>query len=541
MRAADLLIQTLKKLDTKYIFSLSGNQIMPIYDACIDSGIQIIHVRHESAAVHMADAWGRLTGQPGVALIAGGPGFANGLSASYVAQIAESPVVVLSGHAALKTAGKMAFQEIDQITPALAVAKDAWMVTEPESIGFELEKAMALAAAGRPGPVHVSLPHDLLRAEVDEAKMAAQLADYPESQEISSSLFDKVKKAIGRAEHPLLLAGPAVLRKPSFQPAVQTLAEVGVPLIGLESPRGLDDPAGGTFGELIARADLIVLLGKKLDFTLNFGDTPYFSTQTELMHIDHDPAFLELTRNNGTHLNLTEVVQGNPSQLIEQLAAAPKAEITKDGAWLQQVNQTLAYRPAEWGALSGSDGTLHPVELGRAINGYLAKAEESIFISDGGQFCQWMQATISSTERILNGKSGSIGNAIPFAVAARLARPNAQIVACIGDGGFGFIPFEFDTAVRYSTPFTVVIGHDACWGAEHSIQLEHYGADRVYETELNATRYEQVVEILGGWGAHTADLVSVEEALRTAGDSGLPACINVPVESAVAPRYCRFE
>ena len=150
MRAADLLIQTLEKLGTQYIFSLSGNQIMPVYDACVDSKIQIIHVRHELAAVHMADAWGRLTGQPGIALIAGGPGFANGLSASYVAQMAESPVVILSGHAPIGTAGRMAFQEIDQVSPALAVAKNAYVIKEPELIGVEVEWGLKLATEGRP-------------------------------------------------------------------------------------------------------------------------------------------------------------------------------------------------------------------------------------------------------------------------------------------------------------------------------------------------------------------------------------------------------
>jgi len=158
-RVADHLVKCLENLEVKYIFSVSGNQIMPVYDALFDTNIQLIHVRHEAAAVHMADAWGRLTATPGVALLAAGPGFANSLSASYVAQMAESPIVILSGHAPV-TQFKGGFQKLSQVDMASAVAKASWCISDGQNIQNDIQDAFELATAGRPGPVHLALPFD---------------------------------------------------------------------------------------------------------------------------------------------------------------------------------------------------------------------------------------------------------------------------------------------------------------------------------------------------------------------------------------------
>jgi acetolactate synthase-1/2/3 large subunit len=155
MRAAELLIQTLELLGNRYLFSLSGNQIMPIYDALLSSNMELIHVRHEAAAVHMADAWGQLTGTPGVALVTAGPGFANTLSALYGALMAESPLLLLSGNAALKDLGHAPFQEMNQVDMAKSVTKASWMVTDPAQIGEQVQKAMRIAMDGRTAPVHL--------------------------------------------------------------------------------------------------------------------------------------------------------------------------------------------------------------------------------------------------------------------------------------------------------------------------------------------------------------------------------------------------
>ena len=166
LRGADIVARTLEQLGTRHIFSLSGNHIMSVYDAVLETQLEILHTRHEAACVHMADAWGRLTGEPGVALVTGGPGHANAVGALYTALVAESPMVLLSGHAMTSELGRGGFQEIRQADMAAPVSKASWTATSAAHLGRDVAEAMRIATTGRPGPVHLSLPSDLLDAEV---------------------------------------------------------------------------------------------------------------------------------------------------------------------------------------------------------------------------------------------------------------------------------------------------------------------------------------------------------------------------------------
>ncbi|MFT7586337.1 MAG: acetolactate synthase-1/2/3 large subunit [Cellvibrionaceae bacterium] len=546
MRIANLLIQTLKIHGVKYIFSLSGNQIMPIYDALIGSGIELIHVRHEGEAVHMADAWGRLTGTPGIALLPAGPGFANSLSATYVALMAESPVVILSGHAPLSTLGRGGFQEMAQTEMASAVSKAAWLVRDPHQIKVDIQRAFTIVSDGRSGPVHLALPSDLLVAdEPDEERSlltAASVQDpiRVDSAFVGADFIERVLQVAQIAQRPLVLAGPAVMRSDAFKRWATTFAEASLPLIGMDSPRGINDPALGKFPAVLPQADLLILLGKKLDFTLKMGQPPFVTDGTRIIQVDADKAVLELTQLNGDHLEIVELTQAEPTDVLVQLAQALDdcpLNLNKE-RWAADVLANVTCVPSEWSDWHSQPGEpLFSAEVGNAINRYLAGAENSILVSDGGEFGQWMQACVQTPYRVINGGSGSIGNAIPFALAARLAFPDARIVACTGDGAFGFHPFAFDTAIRHQLPFVTVVGNDARWNAEYQIQLRDYGADRVGNVDLLQTDYHDVVQALGGWGACVTDVDSLQNALITAGASGMPACINAMIRGEAAPTH----
>src|SRR3954451_19504606 len=164
LRGADLLARSLAAAGTKHLFALSGNHVMPVFDAALDAGLRLIHVRHEAAAVHMADAWGRLTGEPGIALVTGGPGHANAVSALYTALCSESPLVLISGHAPLNELGKGAFQEMRQADVAAPLCKASWTAQSAETLGADVARAIRVARSGRPGPVHLSVPSDVLDA-----------------------------------------------------------------------------------------------------------------------------------------------------------------------------------------------------------------------------------------------------------------------------------------------------------------------------------------------------------------------------------------
>ena len=375
-RGADLLAQTLAAAGVRKLFALSGNHVMPVFDAALDAGLDIVHVRHEAAAVHMADAWGRLTGEVGVALVTGGPGHANAVSALYTALEAESPVLLLSGHAALAELGKGAFQEMRQAELAVPVSKSAWTVQGPERLVDDLRRAMREARAGRPGPVHLSLPQDVLEASVTGEAAPALKVVAPSPKPFPEALL--------AAERPLIVAGPAMMRKPELR-ALEEAS--GVPVVGMESPRGVNDPALGRLADVLGRADAVLLVGKRPDFTLRFGRA--FAAGCSVLQWDTLPS-----------------------------APHPK----RGGAWLDEVRAALAYRPPDWNSIAGS---LHPVAVCREVQTIL---RNGVLVCDGGEFGQWAQACLSAPRRVINGPAGSIGSALPFAAASPMLAVSVRCV-----------------------------------------------------------------------------------------------------------------
>ena len=536
MRSSQTLVRTLESLGTRYLFSLSGNQILPIYDACVDSKIDLIHVRHEAAAVHMADAWGRLTGSPGVVLLSAGPGHANALSAMYVAMMAESPIVVISGHAPLKEVGHGPFQELAQAQMSAPVAKAAWVIRDPYNMSSEVTKAFRLSCTGRPGPVQISIPFDILQAESVAHEIQAS-DSMTACIHVSANSIDGVAAGLRKASRPLVLTGPWVMRSDAYQNALPTLHDAGIPMVGMESPRGVLDPSRGGFLEILEDADFLLLLGMKLEFTLRSGKAPFINPSARVIQIDPDPLVRSVAeRNMRDRPHLLETIEGDPLHALELLSRTLTGPPHVPPEWAEQTAEAMTFRPPEWKDIRTTSGDgYHPVEIGIAIDRFISATDDHVFISDGGEFGQWMQACIGTPTRVINGPSGAIGSAIPFALGARLARPSSRIVTCTGDGAFGFHPFEFDTAVRYQLPFIAVIGNDACWNAEYQIQLRDYGAQRAKGCELLPTRYHDVARALGAWGAHITNVAELADALNSAEQSGLPACINVPIRKEPAP------
>jgi acetolactate synthase I/II/III large subunit len=489
LRGADLLARSLAAAGARHLFALSGNHVMPVFDAALDAKLSIVHVRHEAAAVHMADAWGRLTGEPGIALVTGGPGHANAVGALYTALASESPLVLISGHAPLAELGKGAFQEMDQAALAAPVTKASWLARSADTLADDIVRAWREAKSGTPGPVHLSIPNDVLDATTD-ARMPG-IAEFVVEVERRQNSF-----AIGAARRPLIIAGPAAMR----EKASQELEEAtGVPVVGMESPRGVNDPSLGRLAKVLAQADLVLLLGKRVDFTLKFGK-----------------AFAPGCRVVDLH-----GVQGISF---------------RDKAWLEEVRAALRHRPAEWSSIrSKAQGPVHPVELCREVQ-KLIDAPHAVLVSDGGEFGQWAQACLAAPRRIINGPAGAIGSALPFAAAAKLAYPDAPVIAMLGDGTFGFHMAELDTAVRHRLDYVAVIGNDATWNAEYQIQLRAYGKDRAKGCELLPTRYGAVASALGAHGEDVSTPAELQSALRRAAAAGKPACVNVMIERLPAPK-----
>jgi acetolactate synthase-1/2/3 large subunit len=334
----------------------------------------------------------------------------------------------------------------------------------------------------------------------------------------------------------LILIGPATMRGRAATAARQLERATGVPVIGMESPRGVGDPSLGAFPEILARADLVLLLGKQLDFTLRFGRAPAFDAACRFIQIAPDlDAVQRASRAVGEQLILSTVADVSPAATeLAQLAAGGR----RREAWFREVHEAVSHRPAEWASAASRTGVIHPAALCRAVQKNLDGAN-AVFVSDGGEFGQWAQACLNAQHRVINGPAGAIGAALPFAAAAKLALPAANVVALLGDGTFGFHAAEFDTAVRYGLPFVAVVGNDARWNAEYQIQLRTYGAKRAIGCELAPSRYDLVAAALGGHGEHVTREEELPVALQRAFRSGRPACVNVMIEGLPAPDISR--
>ena len=531
VKGAVLLARALKLARVGPIFTLSGNQVLPIYDAGLDAGLRFVDTRHESAAVHMADAWGRLTERPGVCLVTAGPGHTNALTGVATAWMAESPVVFLSGGTNLPHMGKGGFQEIDQVGVVGPICKRAWVATSAAELPDLVAHAHRMAMEGVPGPVHITLPFDVLQAQVEESAASRPApADFePTHRRADAGDVERAVELLAGAERPILLGGPAAWRGESGERLRALLDAVGMPGLLVESPRGLTDPSHHGLGQELKRADVVLLLAPQ-DFTINFAGPPALGESSRLIQVA--PERGDIGRNRAVDVGLV----GDAPTVLGQLLQAARRRTWRPSGWREEL---AAIRSANRETLAREETTddvpLHPLRVAAAVRELLRPGD--CVALDGGEFGQWARWALGDGpyRTLGNGKLGGIGSGIPFAIAATLARPGGRSVAFIGDGTFGFHGMEFDTAVRHEVPFVAVVGNDAGWAAERHRQREVYGPDRLVAADLLPTRYDRVAGALGAHGEHVERPEELRPALERAFASGRPACVNVAIASIPSP------
>jgi acetolactate synthase-1/2/3 large subunit len=535
LRGADIVARSLARLGASRIFTLSGNHIMSVFDAAIEAKLDLVHVRHEAAAVHMADAWGRLTGEPGVAMVTGGPGHANAVGALYTALGAESPMVLLSGHAATWELGRGGFQEIRQADMAAPVSKASFTATSAATLGRDVGEAMRIASSGRPGPVHLSLPSDLLEERVESNAIVWPDARASARPALTEAVADAALAAISSAARPIILAPPQLSNVSGRALLGRLEAATQAPAVILESPRGIADATLGAFSDLVRRADLIVLIGKTLDFTTRWASGSAYDPAVRLIAIDPEAALVERAAKEMDGRLLLGCI-ADTRAAAETLIARSGAMKPRDGGWLKDARAALDNRPAAWASIvSQTPGRLHPAQVFRALRPYVERDPDTVLICDGGEFAQWGQSMLPVRRRMINGVAGSIGSGLSFAISARLAEPRAPVFVVLGDGTIGFHLAEFETAVRRNLPFVAVLGNDALWNAESQIQLREYGRERMHGCDLTPARYDLAVAALGGHGEFVERAEDLPGAIERSLTSGRPSCINVMIESIAAP------
>src|SRR5829696_9153736 len=533
-RGADVVARALERAGARTVFTLSGNHIMPIFDAVLETGLRLVHCRHEAAAVHMADAWARATGACGVALVTGGPGHANAVPALYTALAAESPVVLLSGHASLGEIGRGSFQEMRQAELAEPVAKASWTVRSGSELEDDVERAFRLAMSGRPGPVHVSLPFDFLEADAVTDRQTGLAPADSAGRTLSQLEVRSVLAALASAERPLILAGPLLCRPAAGEELARLGAAIQVPAIGMESPRGLNDPSLGAFADLLPRADLILLLGKRHDFTLRFGEPPFVDANCRFIVIDPEADAVE------------RLAREKRGRLVLSVLADPglRRRSAVEGRMEPRSRRRLVPRgdPGDCVSTAGMGGA--PLVRQRRGRSGDPLQDDRPHAAGGGKAALHLRRRRDRPVGAVPGRHTPAhhqrGRRLdrrghPVCAWSAGGRPAGDDHGAVGGRAFGFHMAEFDTAVRYGLAFVAVIGNDAAWNAEHQIQLRTYGAQRAHGYELLPSRYDDVVKALGGHGEFVTTADQLLPALERAIRSGKPACVNVLVPRVAAP------
>lgn len=539
----ELVVRALKAEGVKHIFTLVGDHILPICDASVDHGLPLIDTRHEAAAVHMADAWARVTGEPGVAMVTGGPGHSNAIPGTATAFLADSPVIFISGRPKLSRLGMGALQELDQVGMAAPITKGAWLVLEVQRIPEFVAMAFRVALTGRPGPVHLTIPIDVQEQYADpDAIPFYQPGEYrpmgrPQGD---PALIQEALSLLAQAQRPVVIAGAAARFALSRQTLEDFIETTRLPLFTVELARGLvsdDHPlcfgyADGNLNEaaaLFARADVVLLLGKKMDFRIGFGQPPALSPAARIIQVDPSPT--EIGRNRGVAVGLCADI----GAVVRQMAAAARGRAWPQLPWVEELRAARRAHQERLEAVAASqESPLHPLRVYRQAREFID--EEACLVFDGGDFVQWGRAYLRARQlgRWLRlGPLGHLGAGLPFALASKLAYPEAQVFLFIGDGSFGFYAMEFDTAVRHNLPIVAVIGNDAAWGIDRQFQLAYYGRD--VGTELRLARYDKVVEALGGHGEFVEQPEQLGPALERALAAGVPAAVNVAIQRMRSP------
>jgi acetolactate synthase-1/2/3 large subunit len=537
-----LICKALKLEGVRNIFALAGDHILPVLDVMADQDFRIIDTRHEQAAVHMADAWSRITEQPGVCMYTT-PGFANAIPGLTNASHTEAPVISIAGCADTHDLGRGAQQEIEQVAMAGPMTKGSFMVHDARRIPEFIARAMRLAFSGRRGPVHLTIPIDVQEQSVEEDQVVIHKSE--EYRAGNSLLADpeKVRQAIAllrQAEKPLAVAGSAAGYTLSGDALQKFIETTRVPVVTEEQARGLisdDHPYAFGFFERglnraagkIRDADVVVLLGRKQDFVIGFCRPPHVRADAKIIQIDPSP--LEIGRNRGVAVGMV----GDVTSVLEQMTKEAANHVWKELPWLDELRAVRAAQ-AEWTeGLARPATPMHALFVQKTLKSILRPDDCIVF--DGGDFCHFGRSFLPALKPkrwLYLSSLGMLGSSLPSALAAKVAYPDSRVFMLTGDGAFGFNGMEFDTAVRHKLNIVAILGNDSAWGIDRQIQLGLYG--RAVATDLLQTRYDQVVQGLGGYGEFVERPEDLAPALERALASQKPALLNVAVQRAISPR-----
>ena len=537
--AAALIARFLKARGVDRVFALCGGHIMPIWMRLDAEGIRIVDVRDERAAVYMAHAHAELTGGLGVAMVTAGPGVTNAMTGIANAHVARAPVLVLSGTPPRAQENRGALQDMAHTEFVRPLTRYARTVREPDLVLQELDEAVARAfgQGGEPGPVFLDFPVDTLRADVSAAlQLPERFAPTARPRLLPDP--DSVQQAVQllwSAKRPLVISGRGA--RGAGGPLLQLLDRLGAVYLDTGESRGLVPEAHAAVvaamrGAVMPQADVILTLGRKLDFQLAYGSPAVFG-DAKFVRIADTAAELRDNRRGAAELLAT------PAAALEAiLAAAGDRAPATDRAWAADLRRQHLARADKLltsmaSAAPGSDGLMHPNRLIAALRDALPA--DAVVVADGGDFLSFARVGLPATTYLDPGPLGCIGVGTPFGVAAALACPGRLVLVATGDGAFGFNAMEIDTAVRHQAPVLIVVANNGSWAIEVRDQQETHG--KVVGTRLQFADHAAMARAFGAHGERVEraeDLPAAIARAKAALAQGRPALLDVLVTPEAA-------
>jgi thiamine pyrophosphate-dependent acetolactate synthase large subunit-like protein len=529
LTGSEIIAKCLQKAGIKDIFYIMGGPMLLAEATAIKEGIRMIDVRHEQAAAFACQAYSRLRQTPSVCMAASGPGFTNLITGMAYALIDCCPVVAFGGSSPLSQFGRQVFQEIDQVELMRGCCKHVDRITNlkriPQQVNFALQSAMA----GKPGPVYVDCPGDMLYQKIDENLIDWSFAERPlvDSRPLGDPRqVAALVSALQKAERPLIVSGSGVIWSRAWTEMQQFVEAAGVPFYTTPQGRGVV-PDDHEYSYLAMRssafrdADLIIVLGTRMNYIIGHASPPRFGPNATIARIDVDAGEIAMA---ARYVDIPIV--GDCKAVLGQLLEAVKGKLTANNfkAWRQKLNDGEQQKRTAAGAnRPAEDGDIHPVRMLEAVRDFANR--DAILCVDGQEtlnFGRQTMPTFSPGHRLNSGPFGTMGVGLPFGVGAKVACPDKQVIVVHGDGSMGMNAMEMDTAIRHKIPLLIVISLNGGWTGDP--KREKPGRD------LGYMRYDKMCEALGGYGEYITKPEDIRPALERAQkkvDEGMVALVNV--------------
>jgi thiamine pyrophosphate-dependent acetolactate synthase large subunit-like protein len=538
VNGSQILARALRKQDIDTMFYLMGGPMLAAESACITEGVRSIDVRHEQAAAMMAHAWGRVTNRVGVCMAASGPGTTNLVTGVANAWADAAPLLAIGGAAPLIASGRGIFQECDQLSLFKPVTKWADRCLDVKRIPDLVATALRRARTGRPGPVYLDMPGDVLYKEIEEDAIR-----YPEpgtsmSRARPTGDLEAVHAGIrllAEAKRPILVSGSGIIWSQASDELRRFVELAGVPFFTTPQGRGVI-PDDHDLSFLAARntafreADLIIVVATRMNYVSGHFTPPRFSADAKLIQIDIDPAEIGLTRSCDVG------IVGDAKAILEQLIDEGAGRLTpsRHAPWLDYLRAVHAEKTAEAEKRMSSDAVpIHPLRLCKEVRDFLDR--DAYLVVDGQEILNFGRQAIPTfrpAHRLNSGPWGTMGVGLPFGLGVKVAHPAKQVLVLHGDGSFGLNGMELDTAVRHRINVVCVISLNGGWTADP--QGIKPGRD------LGYTRYDRMAQALGCHGEYVEEPDGIRPALERAFAAGKPAVVNVKTDHRARAQTAKY-